>query len=365
MAITKCSNLRKSVLSASSAFKNVDNLIVCCFLAIFFLSSCRELVTKDFPYLAPAPVVHCILAEGEPLELRLSWTAAMDTARLKFIENAKVRLFVDGEYAKTFNHLHKGFYVASCTVASSVRYQCEVHIPGHETIIASDSLPAALAPTNVQYIPVAGRDEEGYPYPAIRFTFANNPNEKRYYEAVIWEIHRDHDPEWNEWRRNLPNHITINPETNEMTDMMTGEFIGIWREPIYIDVNYTAYPGPVTDPILKSEGLPIHVFSNELIKVNEYTITLNFTNGSFSSSGDDVLVANLRPTILELRSVSYDYYRYAKQKYLYEVNFQPEFGRSNPTFSLYSNIDKGYGIFAGYASAFSDTLNFQQKKNEK
>ena len=311
--------------------------LFCCFLTIFFLASCRELVTKDFPYLAPSPVVHCILAEGEPLELQLSWTAAMDTARLKFIENAQVRLFVDGEYAETLTHLQKGFYVASCTVASSVRYQCEIHIPGHETIIASDSMPAALAPTNVQYIPVAGRDEEGYPYPAIRFTFANNPNEKRYYEAVIWEIRDNYKFE-------------INPETGE------GEFILIeddWQ---------TVYPGPVTDPILKSEGLPIHVFSNELIKGNEYTITLNYTNGSFSSSDGGEWIADSRPTILELRSVSYDYYRYAKQKYLYESNFFPEFGRSTPTFSLYSNIDKGYGIFAGYASVFSDTLNIQQKR---
>jgi len=333
-----------------------------CFFAIFVFTSCRELVTIEFPDLEPAPVVHCILVEGKPLELRLSWTAAMDTTRLKFIENAQVRLFVNGEYTETLVHLQKGFYAASCMVASSVRYQCEINISGHETIIASDLLPPAIAPTHVQYIPIAGRNEEGLPYPAIRFTFANNPIEKRYYEAVIWEIQRDYDPEWWQWYRTLPNHFTHNPETNEMFDI-TGEFIGIWREPIYIDVNYTAYPGPVTDPILKSEGLPIHVFSNELIRGNEYTITLNYTNGSFSSSGDGELVANLRPTILELRSVSYDYYRYAKQKYLYEVNFQPEFGRSNPTFSLYSNINKGYGIFAGYASVFSDTLNIEKNKN--
>jgi hypothetical protein len=335
--------------------------LTCCFLSIFF-SSCREFVTSDFPDFEPAPVVHCILSEGEPLKLRLSWAAKLDTNRLKFIENAQVRLFVNGEYAETLTHLRKGLYAASCTVASSVRYQCEINIPGRETIIASDSLPAALAPERVQYIPVAGRDEEGQPYPAIRFTFPNNPNERRYYEAMIWEIHtyydKDSEREHWEWMSQFPSPIIIT-ENNEIINPETGEIIGIWAPPMptAIYVNQEVYPGPVTDPILKSEGLPVFVFSNELIKGNEYTMTLNFTNGSFSSSGDGEWVADTHPTILELRSISYDYYRYAKQRYLYESTFEPEFGKSNPRFSLYSNIDKGYGIFAGYVATFSDTLN--------
>ena len=324
-------------------------------ILFIFLASCRDLVTSNFPDFEPVPVVHCILVEGDPLELRLSWAAALDTTRLKFIENAQIRLLVNGEYVETLAHLQKGWYVSSHTVVSSVRYQCEIVIPGCGTIIASDSLPAVIVPKHVQYIPVAGRDEEGLPYPALRFTFANNPNERRYYEAVIWEIHQEFDSNWTDNSPQVPYYI--DPETNEMIDLFTGEVLGIYTPPTFLDVRYSIQYGPVTDPVLQGEGLPIHVFSNELIQGNEYTITLNFTNGSFSSSGGGEWIASSYPTLLELRSVSYDYYRYAKQKYLYEINFEPEFGRSNPAFSLYSNIDKGYGIFAGYSAILSDTLN--------
>ena len=303
-----------------------------CLIAVLFLNSCRQLVQDDFPDFEPVPVVHCMLREGKPLEMRLSWTAKIDSSRLKFIENAQVRLFVNGEYAETLTHRQKGIYDATSAVASSVRYCCEINIPDCETIIVTDSLPAMVVLSNVQLIPVSMRNEEGLPIPAVRFTFDNNPAERRYYEAVIWEFQE----KW-AWG--------FDPEFG-------------FEKPMVVDSNYMSqvpYYENLIDPILKSEGLQIPVFSNEHIKGNEYTMTINFCVG-YSRSGDEPWVAVLNPIIMELRSVSYDYYRYAKQKYLYETGFAPEFGKPAPVFSLYSNIDKGYGIFAGYAAFLSDTL---------
>ncbi|MBK9388775.1 MAG: DUF4249 family protein [Bacteroidetes bacterium] len=66
---------------------------------------------------------------------------------------------------------------------------------------------------------------------------------------------------------------------------------------------------------------------------------------------------DLYPVILELRSVSQNYYRFVKQKYLYELGRYPEFMAASTTaFPLYSNINGGYGIFAGYSLVKSDTI---------
>jgi len=304
-------------------------------LAIFILNSCHELVQSEFPDFDPFPVVLSILREGEPLEMRLSWTARIDDSPLRFIEDAQLRLFANGEYFETLIHRQNGIYDASTIVASSVRYTIEINIPGYETIIAADSLPTAVVPTNVQLIPVSMRDEEGLPIPAVRFTFANNPAERRYYEAVILEVREEYEyvlenhPIWGEiWR-----------------PVRTGNYI----------LSPVSFFHQFTDPILRSTGLQVPIFSNELITGNEYTMTVNFGVGHFRF-GDGPWVANIHPTVLELRSVSYDYYRYAIQKYLYEKGFAPEFGKPAPVFNLYSNINKGFGIFAGYSAARSDTL---------
>jgi len=299
----------------------MKSFIICLLTVLFFFNSCRELVTDEFPDFAAVPVVNSILREGEPLEMRLSWTAKIDSSRLKFIENATVRLFANDEYIETLTHWKKGIYKASVNVVSSVKYSCEINIPEYETVIATDMLPTASVPSDIQVISVAWRDEEGIAYPAIRFTFENNPAERRYYEAIIWEV------------KNNGTHNAVK------TQMPIAHF---------------------TDPVLKSEGLPVAVFSNENIKENEYTMTVNFLSHRLIGDGQYWLY---EPVMLELRSVSYDYYRYEKQKYLYEIGFAPEFGKPSPVFSLYSNINNGYGIFAGYATVFSDTLDVKVPYN--
>ena len=302
------------------------------FLAMLF-SSCRDLVPGDFPDFPSLPVAHCILVEGEPLELWLSWTSKIDENPLKFIKNAQVRLFVEGEHVENLAHQQNGIYTSSTTVASSVRYSCEIDIPEHDVIIAGDSLPVAVSPVNVQFINIAGRDEEGMPYQAVRFTFANNPAERRYYEAVIWESKQMYE-------------YVFDEQLGIMLPKLTGDY--------YLTPMYSA---GVTDPVLKSEGLPVFVFSNQFITGNEYTMTINLTSGAYSRTddGDWNVVSN--PTLLELRSVSYDYYQYVRHRYLYETGLSPEFGVQTTNISLYSNISSGFGIFAGYSAVFSDTLN--------
>jgi hypothetical protein len=312
--------------------------LVGCLLAVLLVSSCIELVQSEFPDFDPFPVVLCILREGEPLEMRLSWTAKIDDSPLRFIEDAQVRLYADDEYIETLIHRAAGIYDAATVVASLVRYTCEIDIPGLETIVVTDLLPSAVVPFDVHLIPVSMRTDEGKPVPAVRFTFANNPNERRYYEAVIWEVHEEYesvlvyDPRWGEWWDRVPTGNTI-----------------LYAAPFYHQF---------TDPVLKSEGLQIAVFSNEHIKGDEYTMTINFGVG-YSKYNNEPWIARIHPTILELRSVSYDYYRYARQRHLYEVGFAPEFGKPAPVFNLFSNIKNGFGIFAGYAAVRSDEMNIE------
>jgi hypothetical protein len=280
---------------------------------ILILCSCREQVKYDFPYFTPVPTVNSILVAGSKLKTQVSLAGKLDTTHLDLVENAEILIFVNDEYTETMTYSDEGIYTSSVIVEELRTYRCEVNIPGYKTLTCIDSIPKAVEISNILHIDKAGKDEEGMTYPAIRFTFENEPSEKLYFEVVIRLIEYG-----NEQVANLE---------------------------------------AITDPVLLNEGLPIALFSNETITDHNYTMTLNYFTGGASSINGGPLQTNLYPLILEVRSVSSNYYHFVKQKYLYEKGRYPEFmAASTVAFPLYSNISGGYGIFAGYSAFETDTI---------
>ena len=277
------------------------------------LISCRELVQDEFQEFTPVPTVNSILAVDSIVKVHVSLAGKLDTNQLVLIDNAEILLYVDGVYKETLTRSDKGIYSSSFVVEKLKTYRCEVNIPGYETVICCDSIPETTIISDIIHFDKAGKDEEGKTYPAIKFTFTNDPSEKKHFEVIIRLIQ------------------------NRYERVATLETI--------------------TDPVLLNEGLPIALFSNEYINGNNYSMTLNYFTGSAGSSNGEPIQTTLYPLILEVRSVSSNYYHFVKQKYLYEKGRYPEFmAASTTSFPLYSNITNGYGIFAGYSTMKSDTI---------
>ena len=281
--------------------------------SLLALYSCRELVQDEFQEFTPVPTVNSILAVDSIVKVHVSLAGKLDTNQLVLIDNAEVLLYVDGVYKETLTLSDKGIYSSSFVVEKLKTYSCEVSIPGYKTISCSDSIPETTIISDIIHIDKAGKDEEGMTYPAITFTFTNDPAEKLYFEVVLRMIQYRHE---------------------RVATLET-----------------------ITDPVLLNEGLPIALFSNESIKGNNYSMTLNYFTGSAGSTNGEPVQTTLFPLILEVRSVSSNYYHFVKQKYLYEKGRYPEFMAASTTaFPLYSNITGGYGIFAGYSVTKSDTI---------
>ena len=283
------------------------------FLILIFLASCRELVTDEFPEFTSIPTVNSILVKDSTIKVQVSLSGKLDTNRLALINYAEVLLYVDGEYKETLSQFDDGMYSSSIVVEPLKTYRCDVTVPGYDLVSGSDLIPVPVAISDIIHIDIAGKDEEGMNYPAIKFTFTNNPSEKQYFEVVI----------------RLQNNR--------------------YERIASIKKN--------TDPVLLNEGLPLPLFSNESIKGSSYTMTINYFTGSASSFNGGPMQTDLYPLILELRSISQNYYKFVKQKYLYDLGRYPEFMAASTTaFPLFSNINNGYGIFAGYCSVKSDTI---------
>lgn len=289
-------------------------------LILFFLllasTSCRKLVQSEFADFTQVPTVNSFLSADSLLKVHISLSSKLDTNELKGLNNADVQLYVDDVFQEFLTSTGNGFFTSTAIVESLKEYECRVDIPGYETVSCSSSIPKPSHLRDIIHISVAGKDQEGMTYPAVKFTFSNTKNEKCYYEARI---------------------RLIKYGSGQIADMYN-----------------------IVDPVLLNEGLPLSVFSNELITDTAYTMTINYFTGSASSTNGGPMTTTLYPFILEFRSVSYDYYQFARQKYLYDIGRFPEFGlSSNQAFQLYSNVKNGYGIFAGYSSVISDTITPQ------
>jgi hypothetical protein len=296
------------------SFKTI--LLIAIVGGLFSLFSCRKLAQSDFPDFKQVPTVNGILVADSLLNVHISLASKLDTNELKGLDNAQVQLYVNDVFKENLIAAGNGFFTSTTIVEPLKKYKCKVDIPGYEPVSCLCSIPKPSHLRDITHISVAGKDYEGMTYPAVKFTFSNTKNEKSYYEARI---------------------RLIKYGSEYIADMYS-----------------------IVDPLLLNEGLPLSVFSNELITDTAYTMTINYFTGSAGSTYGGSIRTDLYPFILEIRSVSYDYYQFARQKYMYDTGRFPEFGlSSNQAFQLYSNVSNGYGIFAGYSTVISDTIHAQ------
>lgn len=281
-------------------------LIVCLSLTGCF----RSVVRDDFPDVPPIPVLNSVIIEGENLEAHLSWLGKVNAAGIDVIDDASVRLFVDDVYDETMQYTGDGIYESTLTAEIGKTYRYEVLVPELEnTVIAESRVPLSSDITGIRHIDHAGIDNEGIGYPAVKITFTNDVSQVRYYEVIIklnW--HED------EWR--------------------------------------SAGLEKIVDPVIIAEGLPIAVFSNRTMHGDTYELTLNYWVGTGMNGRMDLF-----PLIVELRSVSEDYYTYVRQLYLYdEGRYDIDIEQGSGAFQLHTNVRNGYGIVAGYSAVQSDII---------
>lgn len=283
-------------------------------ITILLLTGCYTLIDPDLPKKQNTPTVNAILQAGEPLMVQVSMATELDTLPLSLIDNAAIELWVNNVFVEKLLGENEGLYTAQTIVEAGNEYSCKVVVPGFDTLFCSGKIPFPEQILNIEHINIAGKDEEGTSYPAMRITFNNNPDVVSYYEIQI-------------------------------------NLIG-YRDEIF-------FPNilNVVDPVILNEGLPILLFSNELIRDSVYTMHINYNTSTASWSQNTGWRTSLYPFTVEFRTISYDYYLFRKQHYLYKQSRYADGVLENITTApLYSNIDNGLGIFAGYSSFVSDTI---------
>lgn len=283
---------------------------------IFCLFSCRQVIQNEFAEFEPVPVINAILIAGEPVKVHVSMAEKLDTNQLGFVDNATVDLYVNGVFTESLVYADSGVYLSSAIVEVQKEYTSKVEIPGYEIVECSQFIPNKPVLKKIEHINIAGKDEEGTTFPALKILFNNEVQTNTFYEVDIRIIQR-------------------------------------WKDTFLIR---PAELEAIIDPVILNEGLPIPLFSNGLINDSIYTLNINYTTGG-AKSINGTWYTVLRPLVVELRQVSEEYYRYKKQLYLYEEGLLADgLITSMTNANLYSNVTNGYGAFVAYSYTVSDTI---------
>ena len=299
-------------------------IILTLFIATLLLAfpSCRKVVTDKFPDYPQKITVNSIAKAGEPLTVNVSLTGNVNDVSLPVVDDAEVQLYINGCFAETLIY-ECGIYISTIVANENDSLECVVAYKG-DTAKCHCIVPQKEIPLGFEYIENAGVDDWGEVMPSLLTTISNYESSRKYYEIKIFTIE---------------NYSTTINDINACGVEMRG----------------------ITDPIIKNEGLPLPLFSNELASGNQFSVNLTFLPQCQSWSNGKM---DIRPLIVRFRAVEENYYKFTRMHYLYTEGRYSEGIVDNPVmFNAYSNVENGLGVFAAYTE-YVDTIyppNYMQQ----
>lgn len=307
--------------------------IFCCLALLCALSSCEQVIEPDLPEHTPRLVLHAFftadgvwtayvgrssgILESRPLRERSVADASVEllagdrvVEEMKFLEAARVYAFEDS------------------TLEAGETYSLQVSAPGFATIRATDAIPKPVPTSILSYrtnTSVRSESEISDEF-SIELEIQDPPGEANYYQISMYQV-------------------------------STGR--GIWR---YEGILSTKDPSIRADNGVDESSVEGESFSGEAPYFKDTlfdgrTHELELTYGGVSVLREDIArreevaedgqePSNLK-TYLQVLYISAAYYEYLKTARLHDYT------RDNPfaePLSVYSNVENGYGIFAGYSS---------------
>lgn len=309
---------------------NFLNLLVIATL----LCSCVETIEMDTVPVNKILVVNSLIAPDSLFWCYVSKVYALNDSTPHYVDNASVKIFDNSSGALVCELVHgsAGMYRAlNSTAKMDKEYRIEVSANGFPTVLGTTQIPHKQEATDVSYISYAGYDAlQNCDYDELRFSIKDQFEESNYYEVLFFTIFQS-DSDW----------IVTDPFHKISTDT-------IWNmEDASGFADYT-----IVDAVLKAEGL---------MKYNPSTLV--FSDNLFNLQKHDFVVRHWplsSHVCFTLYTLSEELYKFRTTltQHLYErgakgISRYDDFAGldfSSKAIDVYSNLNGGYGIFAGYNS---------------
>ncbi|MFO7659169.1 MAG: DUF4249 domain-containing protein [Bacteroidales bacterium] len=249
--------------------------------------TCNSLFTKDsiFLYLTQSQLIY-------------------DKLNHTNISDASILFKSGNELLTHIDFSSEGYYKSGIKLSENTNYTLEITTNGYNLVFSNDYLPELVKIDSLIFFPKVGMDEEGDEYSEVIIYFTDPIYIKNYYEISVYYLFSD-------------------PYSGRLAYRQGG-----------INSN---------DLVVMNEGDDDFFYSN-------IVLSDDFFNGEKYQLKCNISYNENHPVYyLHLRSISENYYKYKKSLMRHFANQEGDVwsGSGNPV-ELYSNIEGGYGIFAGY-----------------
>jgi hypothetical protein len=293
---------------------------------IFFISACGDNMNLDSMESGKI-VVNGFLSPTDTFRINVSYVKNMwGYSPDSFISNAKLILTlpdqskINMEYdsmkisEELFSNKRKGFYKALELVPySQGLYTLSLETPDKKLIIAHDSIPAAVPIKEAKFF----FDTINNIY-QLQFQFSDLKVENRYYAVSFMDI----------LHHNTQIFIESNHELSSPNTFIEAQIFAPLNQLIFSNKTFEA--------------------GDQMVNINFYYFKENLVNWDSTEF------------VIQLHSISKAYYDYAIS--FYKQNQAEKDFYAEPV-SVFSNIEGGYGIFAGYNTSEAKVV-YSNVKNE-
>lgn len=294
-------------------------------LVLILSSSCIRVLNIDFPEEPPKQVVNCLFTEGKPFKVQITHSIPILDNNFSNINNTQVTLYENEVAIETLTY-ENGSYHATKLAQPNTTYKIRSVAPNYEDVEASNELPNPPNITEVTLI------EEAYIHPEydnnigqFSFKLNDNENQRNYYELELIRTYKEYNYE---------------TDDEEIRTSSTG----------FIDSSQ-----PFIDNEVAIQNWPASlVFSDNFFNGANLALTMDFWNSNYEETIKFKVI---------IRSISEDYYKYKrrlnrhtyfKEGYIGDIFIEP--------IEMYTNIENGFGIFAGYQEY--SQIFYHQNKNK-
>lgn len=306
----------------------IKKIFVILISLILFIFSCQKELEIEYPEIEPRLVVNCLFSPDSLFKVRIGQLLSVNDSISTFIiEDAECEIWEDGIFAENLQYTTDGFYVSETLVPEVGKaYTLNVRHLDFPDVIATDTVPERVSVSdayfvlNTLYEPL----NESY-FHDINIRFQDNIATNDFYELKLLVKRGNTDDE------DTQINSLLFTKTNDLTLLNTGL---IEYEPASI---------PFTDKLFNGQNYFLSAY---------YTLP-------FAAYSDEGVSYNTHDLIVHFNSVSYQYYQYSRKMIIHIRNQESDIfeGIGDPV-QMYSNIEKGYGIFAAYCP-YIDTLHHE------
>lgn len=289
---------------------------------LMFTSSCIKEVDVNIPNQEILPVVNCIIKSDSIIKLEINSTQPIFENGNTILSDAFILLYSEDVVIDTLLNNGENIFVSTQRTQVNKKYSIEADVDGFDLLTAFDVIPEATQIRPLFYRDSVTRDVDGDLISQARIEIIDTDSERNFFELDL-------------------NALVFNESTDEFE-----------RIDVYFDTN--------NDLVLESSGLlnsypDTVVFTDDLFNMETYTMNINY-GGIYYLFDIGLEQISFYDLIIEVRSVSENYYNYKKTLITHQETQEADvwYGVGEPL-NVFSNIDNGYGIFAGF-SQVTDTI---------